>query len=464
MSKPSKFDRTPPHSEEAERGVLGSILIDSERVLDLAVEKGIVPDAFYYPSHRELFEHLLEMHTKSQVIDILTLSERLRKFGRLDALGGSSSLDQLVDFTPTSAHAEHYIRLVHQDHVLRSVIDRARTAVEKCYDPEKDAELVLAETEEDFFSISEMQKGSVRNWASLIDSNVEEINMILDNKKGMTGIPSGYADIDKKLFGLQPADMIVLAARPSMGKTSLALNIAENIAMGKGDPDHLQRAVAVFSLEMSAESLVRRMICSHARVPFHKLQGSSHLSNEMHHNLMTAADTLKRLPIYIDDTAGLDVLDLRARARRLKRKHNIEFIVIDYLQLMNCDKFAKEGRQRETAAISNAVKAMAKELRVPVMVLSQLSRGPENRDRLAEPKLSDLRDSGAIEQDADVVGLLRRPCRYPDDPNADDKTLSILDIAKHRNGSTGKMHLHFTEEFTRFDDRAHGVDEVDFEE
>jgi replicative DNA helicase len=257
------------------------------------------------------------------------------------------------------------------------------------------------------------------------------------------------------LLGLQPSDLIVLAARPSMGKTSLALNIAENIALGarKLDP----RPVAVFSLEMSAESLVRRMICCHARVSAQELS-SGRIGAPEHSQLITAADTLRQAPIYVDDTAGLEAMDLRARARRLKRKYGIQFIVVDYLQLMNYSKFAAEGRQRETAAISQALKGMAKELKVPVLVLSQLSRAPETREKTAVPKLSDLRDSGAIEQDADVVMLLRRPCKYKDDKEAGDLRLSIVDIAKHRNGATGEVRLDFEDRYTKFSNRQEGVD------
>jgi replicative DNA helicase len=250
--------------------------------------------------------------------------------------------------------------------------------------------------------------------------------------------------------------MIVLAARPSMGKTSLAMNIAENVALGRGDPEQKPRGVGIFSLEMSHDALVLRMICSHAGVSTFRL-AKGYVSEKGEHGKLTeAASVLSKAPIYLDDTGGLDALELRARARRMKKKFGIELIVIDYLQLMCSREHARQGKQIETAAISGHLKAMAKELRLPVMVLSQLSRAPEQRE--TKPRLSDLRDSGAIEQDADVVCMLRRPCRY--DENEQDKTLAIVDVAKQRNGPTGEVELNFVEEFTRFHDRAKGVDGV----
>jgi replicative DNA helicase len=286
---------------------------------------------------------------------------------------------------------------------------------------------------------------------------VQEIEKIYALKKGLTGIPTGFHDLDRILLGLQPSDMIVLAARPSMGKTSLALNIVENVALGLGG-DHEARPVAVFSLEMAREQLVRRMICSHAEVPSHKLAGG-YISAEYHGRLMNSASALNKAKIMLDDSAGLEALELRSRARRLKRRFDIQLVVVDYMQMLNFPQFASEGRQRETAAISGALKGMAKELKIPVLVLSQLSRAPETRSTMAIPRLSDLRDSGSIEQDADVVLLLRRPCKYPDDPDHEDTTLAVVEVAKHRNGPTGIFKMNFEEEYTRFESRATGVDQ-----
>jgi replicative DNA helicase len=453
-----KSDRIPPYSEEAERGVLGSILLDPHRVMDLCIERKIMPESFYVPAHRVLYEALISMSQKGGLIDNLTLVDNLKAAGQLEYVGGSLYLEQLQDSTPTSAHADYYIEIVWQKHLLRAIIDRSREAIEKCYDPELPAEEVLGQTEQSFSDIGGAAITSLTMWGDLIKEAVKEIELIHENKRGVTGISTGYKDLDEKLMGLQPSDMIILAARPSMGKTSLAMNIAEKVALGE-NKDKTPRPVAVFSLEMSREQLVRRMICCRARVSSHVLSKGI-LTKVNHGYLINAADALQKAKIYIDDTAGLSAPELRSRARRLHKRFGVQLIVIDYLQLLNYSQYAKEGRQRETAAISGALKAMAKELRVPVLVLSQLSRAPETRDKLAVPKLSDLRDSGSIEQDADVVALLRRPCKYPEDEFADDKTLSILNIAKHRNGPTGDIHLHFEEEYTRFEDRVrHGVDD-----
>ncbi|MBP7829944.1 MAG: replicative DNA helicase [Kiritimatiellae bacterium] len=458
MAAPAaRTDRIPPYSEEAERGVLGSTLLDAGRVVDLAVERGLRPESFYVPAHQALFELFIEMSHEGRPVDLLTAGDRLRDRGRLEEIGGAAFLEQLVDATPTPAHAEYYIEIVRQKHLLRLIIDRAREAIDSTYGSEESADSILGKVEQSFFEIGEAQRGQVTPWPDLMKQAVQEIEKIYALKKGLTGIPTGFHDLDRILLGLQPTDMVILAARPSMGKTSLALNIVQNIALGQGG-DHEPRPVAVFSLEMSREQLARRMICSHADVPGHKLAGG-YLSTEHHGRLMNAASALNKAKILLDDTAGLEVLELRSRARRMKRRFGIEMIVVDYMQMLNYPQFASEGRQRETAAISGALKGMAKELKIPVLVLSQLSRAPETRSSTAIPKLSDLRDSGSIEQDADVVLLLRRPCKYPDDPDHDDQLLAVVEVAKHRNGPTGIVKLNFVEEFTRFETRAAGVDQ-----
>jgi replicative DNA helicase len=452
----AKSDRLPPYSEEAERGVLGSALLDAARVVDLAVERGISPKSFYVRAHQELYELLVVMIHEGRPVDLLTVGERLRDQGRLDALGGAAFLEGLVDSTPTAAHADYYIDLVRQKFLLREIIDQSRAAMDACYGSDESADVVLSKTEQSFFDITETQRSPVTPWPELIKSAMEEIESIFQLRKGVTGVPTGFQDIDRILMGLQPSDMIVLAARPSMGKTSLALNIAENVAMG--GRDYEAKPVAVFSLEMSKEQLVRRMICSRAEVSSMTLSQGTYLSKDYHGRLMQAADALMKAPLILDDSAGLEVLELRSRARRLKRKHNVALIVVDYLQMLAFPQYAKEGRQRETAAISGALKAMAKELRVPVLVLSQLSRAPEQRSEQAVPRLSDLRDSGAIEQDADVVLMLRRPCKYAEESEQVDERLAVLEVAKHRNGPTGLIELNFDAEFTRFQNRTRGVD------
>jgi len=456
--------RAPPHNAEAERGVLGSILLDATRVMDLCLSQGMLPESFHVPQNRALFSALIEMHRAGAVIDMITVNERLRASGLLQSVGGPAFIEELVDQTPTSAHAEYYIELVHQKHLLRCIIDCAREAEATCYESRQSADLVLSAAEQAFLNITERQRGFVGAWPKAVNDTVSHISKLLDlGPGGISGLPTGLRNLDEKTRGLRGGEMIVLAARPSMGKTSLAMNLAECVALGQdmnGRPlvgDHARpHPVAVFSLEMSQEALALRMLCGLAKVSSYKIESGMVSAKSVGDEITRAASKLSKAPLYVDDTGALDVLELRARARRMKKKHNIELIVIDYLQMLNCREFARQGRQQETSAISSNIKAMAKELKIPVVVLSQLSRAPEQRaDKSARPKLSDLRDSGAIEQDADVVLLLRRPCKYPGDEEYEDKSLAIVDIAKHRNGPTGEVRLNFEETLTRFHDRAH---------
>jgi len=455
---PTLYDRTPPHDEAAEAGLLGCAIANPDVVIDLSTEKGIRKDSFYFVSHQILWETLQEMQDKLTTIDPVMISNRLREKQVFEEIGGIPFLQRIVDAAPIAFHVESYVEVVREKHLLRNIIQTAQEAVSKCYDPDRDIDLVVAETEQAFMNLTGLDQSQVwKPWRGLLDAVTHEINEQLDNSRGILGISSGFTELDRMLRGLKPAEMIVLAARPSMGKTSLALNIAENIAMGIGNPDKKGQPVAVFSLEMSAESLVRRMVCCRARVSGSRI-GAGYMPREQHEKLMKAADELKHAPIFIDDSGGLDVADMRARARRLKKKADIAFIIVDYLQIAHCAKYSKESWQREVGGISGELKAMAKELQVPVMVLSQLSRAAETRDRTGKPKLSDLRDSGSIEQDADVVLLLRRPARYPDDPRHEDKTLAIIDIAKNRNGGVGEVHMNFFDEITRFDNRVEAPD------
>lgn len=446
--------RLPPYSEEAERGVLGSALIESNRVIELCSMKSVSADSFYVPAHRLLFEQLSEMYQSARPIDLLTVGEDLKNGGRLEQTGGYAFLEGLIDSTPTSAHAEYYIDIIQQKHLLRRIITQAAETIDRCYSPDEDAEELLSRTEESFFELSDKKTASSEGWKDVVYKTAGQIieGNILDN-----GVPTGFADLDKELRGLHNTDMIVLAARPSMGKTSLAMNMAEHAALGRGGGK--KHAVGVFSLEMSQEQLVRRMLYSKAGVPAWK----DFFSDTDRNRLSSAADQLGKASIIVDDSAGLDVMDLRARARRMKRIYGIELIVIDYLQLLHDKRRARDGRQQETASISNSIKAMAKELKLPVLVLSQLSRAPEQGGRDGnKPRLSDLRDSGAIEQDADVVLLLQRPSYYNKEleVGSGEDTLAVVDIAKHRNGPTGEVKLNFFREITRFEDRdtRHGVD------
>jgi len=450
--------RTPPYDEEAERGLLGCAIQNPDVVIDLALERGIKTSSFYLKAHQHVWDALTDMQSMNKLIDGVMLNNRLKDKQLLEEVGGILYLQRIMDAAPISVHAESYLEVVREKALIRSILTCAREAVDRCYDPDLELDLLVDETEQSFMNVRGDQMKQVWHpWSGLIDDAVKQINQLADNNQTMAGISSGFRDIDHVLHGLKPAEMIVLAARPSMGKTSLALNIAENIATGKGHPEKQAIPVAVFSLEMSAGSLVQRMICCRARVSSSKIMGG-YLSKEQHGRLMEGADQLKEAPIFIDDSGGLDVMEMRARARRLKRKHNIQFIVVDYLQIAHCHKQSKDGWQREVAGISSEMKNMAKELELPVMVLSQLSRDAEKRDRTSGvPKLSDLRDSGAIEQDADVVMLLRRPSRYPGDPRAEEPNLAIVDIAKNRNGAVGPVDLNFFEETTRFETRESGA-------
>jgi replicative DNA helicase len=443
--------------------VLGSILLDAGRVMDLCIEGQLTSESFFVPAYRTLFETLYELHNKGGAIDVLIVAERLRTLNRLDAIGGTAFLDQLVDGTPTAAHAEYYIDIVRQRHIVRTIIACARDAEASCYGTQESADAILGRVEQSFMNITERQHGYMMPWAQSVTQAMEHVETVFTTQGmgGVRGVPTGLNNLDHKLQGLRASEMIVIAARPSMGKTALAMNIVQNAALGEVR-DHQAHPVGVFSLEMSAEALILRMLCTLAKVSSFHLMGGQVGGREIHGNLMHAASRLKSAPIFLDDTGGLDVLELRARARRLKKKHNVELIVVDYLQLLHSREYADQGRQLETANISSNLKSMAKELRIPVLVLSQLSRAPDQRDKTGKPKLSDLRDSGAIEQDADVVCMLRRPCKYDGDEESGDKTLAVVDIAKQRNGPTGEVRLDFLEEHTWFRDRASpGVDGLD---
>ena len=467
--------KTPPYSAEAERSVLGAMLLDTEtggdsRVLDLCQSKGIVPETFFEPRHRLLYETLLAMSAAGLPIDPVTLTDRLRGQGRLESIGGVTAIQAFIDGTPTAAHAEYWIDILRQKHLLRTLITRAKETIARCYDEaqNENVDVLLGEVEKTFLDIGGSASVGME-WKNAVDNTLRQIeNMFLRGTGAIEGLPTGFKYIDEKLLGLKRGEMIVIAARPSVGKTSFAMNIAECVATGtdingikfKTDPGTtpVPHPVLIFSLEMDTLSLTKRMVCGRARVSSWRIARDLMNRDEKtaaSERLFRAASELKNAPIFIDDASGLDIADLRARARRMKKTHGIELIVIDYLQLCNCREMARQGRQIETSRISGQIKAMAKELKIPVIVLSQLSRANEQRgDKNEVPKLSDLRDSGAIEQDADVVMLLRRP--YMVRATRDDaatENLAIVDIAKHRNGEVGDVEMEFLRDFTRFGDR-----------
>ena len=463
---------TPPNSIEAERAVLGSILLDStgrneDRVMDLCLTSHIDQNSFYDPRNSVVFAKMLEMNRFSKPIDALTLMEELQSAGKLEAIGGAAYIQSLVDRVATTAHAEHYIGILRNKHLRRTMIDSARKVIANCYDEagHPDAGEVLGDAERNFLEITG-DGGATASWDRAVTESFETIDrMFSSDGHALQGLPTGLTHLDEKLQGLKKSEMIVIVARPSVGKTSLAMNIAECCALGENlarEPFHGEHCrkhpVLIFSLEMPIEALTKRMIAGRAAINVWKLNRAQYTQRErddLTKNLFRATDDLKKAPIYVDDAAALDIMDLRARARRWKKSHGIELIVIDYLQLIHCAEGARQSRVVEVSMISQQIKAMAKELKVPVIVLSQLSRANEQRgDKTERPRLSDLRDSGAIEQDADVVFLLRRPCRSPKDPEAGDLKLAIIDIAKNRNGETGEVKVNFEDHFTRFGDRA----------
>ena len=476
--------KTPPNNQEAERAVLGSVLLDTtgrseDRIMDLCLTSGIRPETFYDPRNRTIYQTMLDMNRAARPLDALTIIEELRRTDRLEAIGGAAYVQALIDQVPTTAHAEHYIDIVRGKHLRRLMIERSTKVIEKCYDENEypDPQVVLGDAEKTFLEIGG-SAGTTMPWSAAIDESFKRIDKMFEsNGDTLEGLSTGLTHLDEKLQGLKNSEMIVIAARPSVGKTSLAMNIAESCALGQmltlkgnGYPpvvaDGGQRhAVAIFSLEMPVEALTKRMIAGRAHVNMWKLNRNLVPRQEKQQyssNLMTAAGELREAPIYVDDTAGLDIMDLRARARRMKKQYKIELIVIDYLQLCCCREGQKQGRQIEVSMISQQIKAMAKELKIPVIVLSQLSRANEQRgDKFEKPKLSDLRDSGAIEQDADVVFLLRRPSRNSNDPESGDEQLAIIDVAKNRNGEIGEVRANFVREYTRFEDRPLPVSEPD---
>ncbi len=464
--------KTPPSSIEAERAVLGSILLDTsgrdrDRVMDLCLAGGVTEESFFDPRNRTVYSAMLLLNRLGKPLDALVLIDSLKTDGKLDSIGGVAYIQSLIDQTPTTAHAEHYINIVKAKHLRRTMIERAAGVLDKCYDESDwpDPNVVLGEAEKAFLEIG-MGSSKTMSWSDAVENGFSRLHdMFTSNGTTFEGLSTGLTHLDEKLQGLKNAEMIVIAARPSVGKTSLAMNIAESCALGMDMNDMpvktdggKKHPVMIFSLEMPVEALTRRMVAGRARIDTWRLNRNLCPKSEkemLMQNLFKATGDLKDAPIYVDDSAGLDIMDLRARARRAKKAHGIELIVIDYLQLCTCREAAKQAsRQIEVGMISQQIKAMAKELKIPVIVLSQLSRANEQRgDKYEKPKLSDLRDSGAIEQDADVVFLLRRPSRNAKDPESSDETLAIIDVAKNRNGETGEVRVNFVREYTRFFDR-----------
>ncbi|QAT16350.1 replicative DNA helicase [Candidatus Velamenicoccus archaeovorus] len=434
------IEKLPPQNIEAEMAVLGCMLIE-EDAIGLAVENLSAED-FYKDAHKKIFSSIVQLYDQRKAVDLITLIERLRNEGVLEEVGGASYLTALTNTVPTAANVSHYSRIVKEKNVLRLLIHHATQIVTEAYDTEDAVGDVLDRAEKMIFEIADRRVGQAGFILikEIIKDSIETIDRLYQNKAHVTGVATGYTDFDIKTAGLQPSDLIIVAGRPSMGKSAFVINILEHASIIEKIP------TAFFSLEMSKEQLVQRLLCSHARVDAHKVR-TGYLSASDWPSLTTAAGKLSEAPIFIDDTPGISVLELRAKARRLKAHHNIGLIALDYLQLMR-GTAGVESRQQEISEISRSLKALARELNVPVIAISQLSRAVESRTD-HRPQLSDLRESGAIEQDADVVVLLIREEYY--NPSEQNRGIAEAIIAKQRNGPVGTVKLAFIKEYTRFE-------------
>ena len=483
----SKIDRLPPHSLEAEQGVLGCMLLAPNEAIGVCVEKfksrrddsaasspsrrdAPAPNphagasaAFYDLRHQSIYETLVAMYDAKEAIDVITVRQRLKDKGQLDAIGGVAYLTALQDAPPSAANLPFYADIVVEKHLLRRMIQTCSSVIGRIYDEEQqgDVEQLLDEVEKEVLHISEEREETVSvGMKDLVKKAILQIQEMHERQGQTTGLSTGFVDLDKMTTGLHPGEMIVIAARPSVGKTSLAMNIAEHVAMD------LRLPVAVFSLEMSADSLVLRMLCSRARVNLRDIR-EGFLAERDFPKLTSVSGKMASCPLFIDDTAGLSILQLRAKARRLHQQHGIKLLVIDYLQLLRSTAKRAENRQQEIADISQGIKALAKELKIPVIVLAQVNRESEKRGPGEKPKLSDLRESGSIEQDADFVGLLYRPKVNSEGeeegeprPNYEAEPINLL-IAKQRNGPADEdVKLTFMKCYTRYESAAR-VDETD---
>lgn len=425
--------------------VLGGMFIDPEAIAK-AIE--IVDDSmFYREGHRRLFRAIARLWEHGEVIDAVTLSEHLKTAGDFDAVGGTAYLAQLLDAVPTAANVEYHARIVREKAVLRRLIEAATSIIQTTYDARTEVEEILDEAEQKIFQIAQSQERRGFVWIKeLLWPAMEQIEHLSQNSSAVTGVPSGFNDLDEKTAGFQKGDLVIVAARPSMGKTAFTLNLAQHAAIGA------RHAVAFFSLEMSKESLVQRMLTSEARVDASRVR-TGRLRDDDYPRLAQAAGLLNTAPIYVDDTPAISILEMRAKARRLKAdRPDLALVVVDYLQLMRAGG-RNENRQQEVSEISRGLKALAKELNVPVIALSQLSRAVESRPE-KRPMMSDLRESGALEQDADVIMFLYRPEYYHGPTDKDGNSLegrAELIIGKQRNGATGTIQLVFHKEYTRFE-------------
>lgn len=448
------FDRTPPYSMEAETAVLGGMLIDREAVTR-AVEH-VNESMFYREANRRLYRAMVRLYERGGVIDVITVSEELKKTGEMEAAGGFDYLSALVDAVPTAANVEYHAKIVRDKALLRRLVEQASQIIRDVYDQgEREVDELLDAAEARIFKVAESHKREGFVWIKeILWSAFEHIEKLQESAGGITGVPSGFPDLDRMTTGLQKGDLCIVAARPSMGKTSWVMNVAATAAITHNIPS------AIFSLEMSSQQLVQRLLCAEGRIDAQKLR-KGRLSQEEHQRLAAAAGHLNTAPIWIDDSPGCNVLEIRAKARRLQSElrsdgKDLGLVVIDYLQLMS-GAGRTDSRVQEVSEISRGLKALARELEVPVIALSQLSRGPEQRTD-KRPMLSDLRESGSIEQDADLVMFLYRPEYYAPAEKRDElEGKAELIVSKQRNGPTGVVDLYFQKAYTRFDSVARGA-------
>ena len=434
--------KVPPHHMEAEQSVLGAILLDND-VLNRVVEY-ISADDFYHPAHKIIYDGIIDLWQKNEPIDLVTISQKIKEKNQWEQSGGAAYLSSLVEGVPTTANASSYAKIVHEKSILRKLINGANQIIADGFDTEGDIDHYLDKAEQIVFEVANDRiRQNFAAIGDIVKDSFKTIEKLYDRKELITGVSTGYKDLDRLTSGFQPSDLIILAGRPSMGKTALALNMVDTAAVEKGV------VCAVFSLEMSKEQLVQRMLCSRAEVDAQRLRGGF-LSEHDWPKLTQAAGVLSEAPIFIDDTAALSVLDIRAKARRLQKERGLGLVVVDYMQLMRGTR-RSESREREISEISRSLKALAKEMRVPVLALSQLNRGVEARQD-KRPQLSDLRESGSIEQDADVVTFIYRDEVY--NTESPDKGKAEVIIGKQRNGPIGRVMLTFRNQFTRFDDLA----------
>ena len=434
-----ELGKVPPHDEDAEQAVLGSMLTDNDAVM--AAVEVLKEDAFYREDNKIIYQAILNLYSKSEPIDIITLKDELESMGKFEQVGGFEYLASLPDKVPTTANVQKYIKIVEEKSVLRNLIKTANEIIELGYNPTEDVEDIMDGAEKKIFDI--MQSKNTKSYTPIKDVLVESftnLEKLYNQKQHVTGVPTQFYDLDDKTAGLHGSELILVAARPAMGKTAFALNIATNAALRANVP------VAIFSLEMSKDQLVNRMLCSEAMVDSNKVR-TGKLDEEDWTKLAEAIGPLSEAGVYIDDTPGISVMEIRTKCRKLKMEKNIGLVVIDYLQLISGSNKRNGSREQEISEISRSLKVLAKELNVPVIALSQLSRAVEQRDD-HRPMLSDLRESGAIEQDADIVMFLYRDDYY--NKESSEKDIAEVIIAKQRGGSTGTVKLYWMGNYTKF--------------